>query len=74
MFHKIKSVVVFLKTIVTFVLSRPFGNINKDLLKQVHRKINAKNCTFRLPLVVIFNSKYANNLYEKTIFKLNKML
>ena len=47
--------------------------INKDFLKQVHRKINAKNCTFRQLLVVIFNSKYANNLYEKTIFKLNKM-
>ena len=28
----------------------------------VHRKINAKNCTFRPLLVVIFNSKFANNL------------
>ena len=35
-----------------------------------------KNCTFRPLLVVILNSKYANNLFEKKqpIFKLNKML
>ena len=48
--------------------------INKDFLKQVHRKINAKNSTFRPLIVVILSSKYVNNLYEKTILKLNKML
>ena len=37
--------------------------INKDFLKQVHRKIDAiKNCTFQPLLVVILNSKYANIL------------
>ena len=31
-------------------------NIIKDFLKQLERKINAKNWTFRLLLVVILNS------------------
>ena len=35
--------------------------INKDFLKQVHRKINAKNCTFPPHLVVILNSKEKSN-------------
>ena len=48
----------------------------KQLEKQqaalLHRKINAKNWTFRLLLVVILNSNYVNNVFEKTTFKLNK--
>ena len=34
--------------------------INNNFLKQVHRKKNASNCTFRPLLMVIINSKYAN--------------
>ena len=30
MFRKLKSVVVFLKIIVSFVLTRPFDNLNND--------------------------------------------
>ena len=34
--------------------------------------MNAKNWTFQLLLVVILNSNYLSNVFEKTIFKLNK--
>ena len=42
MYHKIKSVVVFLKTIVTFVLSRPFKNIQLSHKKLGHSNVNQR--------------------------------
>ena len=44
---------------------------NSDFLKQVYRKINAKNFMFRPLPAVILNSKQVYDLFEKTIFKLN---
>ena len=49
-------------------------DINKDFLKQVHRKMNAKNCTFRPLLVVILNSKQHVNLDTKDLSKYFKIL
>ena len=44
-----------------------FNFINKDFLKQVRRKMNGKNCTFRPLLMVLLNSKYAKHLYENNL-------
>ena len=48
--------------------------INKDFLKQVHRKMNAENCIRFYHFLWSFSTINMQITYTKTILKLNKML